>query len=50
MGLFAAMGKTRRRLGVLGGTGPAATALFYRELVALTPTPNATRTTSTPSS
>ena len=36
MGLFAAMGKTRRRLGVLGGMGPAATALFYRELVAHT--------------
>lgn len=36
MGLFAAMGKIRRRLGVLGGMGPAATALFYRELVAHT--------------
>ena len=36
MGLFAAMGKTRRRLGVLGGMGPAATALFFREFVAHT--------------
>lgn len=30
------MTRTRKRVGVLGGMGPAATALFYRELVAHT--------------
>lgn len=36
MALLAATGTTRRRLGVLGGMGPAATALFLQELVAHT--------------